>query len=70
MGLALDYPADLMMAGVWAHRAQRVVKTDFGASQPIKPRRSILAGCTQSTSWARCTLHDVLASVHAAYLPR
>eukprot|EP00974_Lingulodinium_polyedra_P090402 8766980-Lingulodinium_polyedra.AAC.1 len=70
MGLRLDYPPDLMWAGVWVHRAQRVVKTAFGASAPIRPWCSILAGCTQSTSWARCTLHDILAEAHAAFMPR
>eukprot|EP00974_Lingulodinium_polyedra_P072049 6973687-Lingulodinium_polyedra.AAC.1 len=58
------------MARVWVRRAQRVIKTDLGASRPIRPWCSILAGCMQSTSWARCTLRDILASVRAAYLPR
>ena len=35
----------------------------------MAPLGSILAGCTQSTTWAKLYLHDILEQAHKDYFP-
>ena len=52
--IELGFPLDVMILGLQAHRAPRSLKALGTMTQPM-PRvgRSIIAGCTLSTSFAR-----------------
>ena len=59
--LDLGFPPEVMVLGLQVHRAPRVLKALDSLTDPL-PRtgRSIIAGCTLSTSLARAYLHAVI----------
>ena len=60
----LGFPEEALLLGLQAHRAPRILKMLGTHSQPIEATgRSILAGCTLSTSLARAYLRHVIGKL-------
>ena len=56
----LDYPAHAMSMGIQMHMAPRLIKArDCYCYAPL-PSNGIIAGCTQSNSFARVLLHRLM----------
>ena len=58
---ALGYPAAIGALGVQMHMAPRVIRAHEHHVMCARPANAIIAGCTQSTFWARMYLHPILA---------
>ena len=57
----LGYPEEVLVLGLLAHKAPRVLQVGLCASEVISGTgRSIVAGCLQSCSWARGLLHELM----------
>ena len=58
----LGFPPEVMILGLQIHRAPRVMKALDSLTGPL-PRtgRSIMAGCTLSTSFARAYIHTIIS---------
>jgi len=65
----LGYPAVLLYLGLLVHEAARIIFDRCVASRFVVPEASILAGCMQSTTWAKIYLHDILHEVHHSFAP-
>jgi hypothetical protein len=61
---ALGYPLTELFLGMMVHRSSRVLRAEGAVSQYLKPTSSIIAGCMQSTSWARVVMYDLLEEAH------
>ena len=60
----LGFPEEALLLGLQAHRAPRILKMLGTHSQPIEATgRSILAGCTLSTSLARAYLRHAIGKL-------
>ena len=62
--LNLGFPPEVMILGLQIHRAPRVLKALDSLTNPL-PRtgRSIIAGCTLSTSFARAYIHTIISAL-------
>ena len=68
--LALGYPAIPLHMAIMNHMAARLISANGSYSNYIMPSdTSILAGCTQSTCWAKCLLYDIMSFAHSKYKP-
>ena len=67
--LALQYNPLLIFVGNLAHSAPRILRLVVVLSVSTDVFSSIIAGCTQSTSFARAYLHEILAETHADIPP-
>jgi len=65
----VGYPLMQLYLGLLMHQAARFILDNGQASDFLVPGASILAGCTQSTSWAKVYLHDLLQKVHDDFIP-
>ena len=63
-GRKLGYPISDLYMGILVHRSGRILRAHGGVSKYVTPRCSILAGCMQSTAWARVVLYDLLQEAH------
>jgi hypothetical protein len=63
-GRKLGYPIKELYIGILIHRSSRILRAKGGISRYITPGCSILAGCMQSTAWARVVLYDLLEAAH------
>ena len=66
-GRKLGYPLTELLSGVLVHRSSSVSRAEGAVSQYLRPTSSIIAGCMQSTSWARVVLYDLLEEVHKKF---
>ena len=61
---ALGYPPFLLILGLIAHKAPRILMVGHCCSDVIeKCGRSMLAGCQQSVSWARGLMHKLVEAL-------
>ena len=63
-GRKLGYPISDLYMGILVHRSGRILRANGGVSGYVTPGCSILAGCMQSTAWARVVLYDLLQEAH------
>ena len=56
--------------GILVHRSSRILRAKGGISKYVTPGCSILAGCMQSTAWARVVLYDLLEAAHSRFAVR
>jgi hypothetical protein len=63
-GRKLGYPISDLYMGILVHRSARILRANGGVSKYVTPGCSILAGCMQSTAWARVVLYDLLEEAH------
>ena len=62
----LNMPAPQLALGMKMHLAPRIIRLQGACAKPLAEHgRSILAGCTMSTSVARALLHEALANSNA-----
>ena len=59
-GRKLGYPIKELYLGILVHRSSRMLRAKGCGSPYVTPGCSILAGCVQSTAWARVVLYDLL----------
>jgi hypothetical protein len=65
LSLAMSYPAVQLALGAQAHTAPRFLRASDSFSLLIDDiDTSILAGCMQSTSWARAVVYDIVEEMH------
>ena len=62
----MDFPTEVLLLGMQAHRAPRSLRV-LGTQAHLMETlgRSIIAGCTLSTSWARAYLRPAVAGLDA-----
>ena len=60
----LGYPMLVFRLGLMMHMAPRVLRTYSYVPEMVQSRNGIIAGCSQSTAFARILLHGVLSSIH------
>ena len=60
----LRYPMLVLRLGVIMHMAPRFLRTYSFIPGMVQPRNGIIAGCSQSTAFARVLLHGVLGRIH------
>ena len=70
MRLDVDYPLDVLALALQMHSAPRRVATENAVSELIWPKKSLMAGCSQSVDLGRLALWSILEDLHAAYRPR
>ncbi len=59
--MRLGYPSHILVLGVIAHKAPRLINVGPCTSEPIEGCfRSIIAGCQQSVSWTRGLVHKLV----------
>ena len=66
----VDYPLDVLVLALQMHTAPRRVATEQSVSELVWPRRSLMAGCSQSVDLGRLAFRSILEDLHAAYRPR
>jgi hypothetical protein len=66
-GRKLGYPVPELFLGILVHRSSRILRAKGGVSGYVSPGCSILAGCMQSTAWARVVLYDLLERAHSQF---
>ncbi len=65
---ALGHPVHIMIIGLIAHKAPRILVVGSCVSKPITfCGRSSVAGCQQSRSWARGIMHKFVESVEIVF---
>ena len=68
LALKLNYSAIMLALGLQARCAQRIIVANNAATEPIfNIGCSILAGCTQSTTFAIIVLYDILEVTHSRW---
>ncbi len=70
MRLDVDCPMDVLALALQMHAAPRRVATEDAVSELIWPKRSLMAGCSQSVDLGRLALWSILEDLHATYRPR
>ena len=60
----LRYPMLVFRLGLMMHMAPRWLRTYNYIPGFVLPRKGIIAGCSQSTAFARILLHGILSSIH------
>ena len=60
----LRYPMLVLRLGIIMHMAPRLLRTYNFIPGLVQPRNGIIAGCSQSTAFARVLLHGVLGRIH------
>ena len=66
-GRKLGYPIKELYMGILAHNSSRILRAKGGISKYVIPRCSMLAGCMQTTAWARVVLYDLLEAAHSSF---
>ena len=67
--IELGYPALQMLLGMLVHTAGRVLSAEGLLSQAMFAQISIIAGCMQSTSWAKGILYNLLDGATRRFRP-
>ena len=57
----------MLSLGLQMHMAPRILKTNGGYISTGIPNNGIIAGCAQSTSWAKTLLHQNLDEAQSGY---
>ena len=59
-GRKIGHPIKELYLGILVYRSSRMLRAKGCGSPCVAPGCSILAGCMQSTAWARVVLYDLL----------
>ena len=60
----MGYPTLIFGLGILMHMSPRVIKAYDHYGLPIMPSNGIIAGCTQSTFWARLFLYKIMEQAY------
>ena len=60
----LGYTMLILRLGLMMHMAPRLLRTYSYIPGMVLPKNGIIAGCSQSTAFARILLHGVLQRIH------